>query len=78
MSQVQTESPRAQAIIDYEKQSEKLSPDTESTTSSGTVVEEKFITSLDPVRPSDPNSRWRTRSSGLRCDLLCAESGAGY
>ena len=49
MSQVQTESPCARAIIDYEKQSEKLSLDAESTTSSGTAVEAESITTLDPV-----------------------------
>lgn len=49
MSQVQTGSGHARAIINYEKQSEKLSLGTESTSSKGTAVEAKFVTPLDPV-----------------------------
>ena len=53
MSQVQTDSPRAKAAVDYEKQSEKLSLETHLTgtdnVANGIAVEAKFITPLDPV-----------------------------
>ena len=53
MSQVQIETLRAKAAVEYDKQSEKLSLDTLSTDTNdratGTAVEARFITPLDPV-----------------------------
>jgi hypothetical protein len=53
MSQVQTDSPRAKAAVDYEKQSKKLSLETQlsraDNVANGIAVDARFITPLDPV-----------------------------